>query len=365
MGLVLLSLTFMYTLRGPLRSRIYPAFKNKTIFQPIIRGSELQDTSKRNEQLLQHPKRVNIIIMSFPRSGSSFLGEIFNQHPGVFYLFEPLGPLQKSLTQHSGLEFDFSSPSYQKKAFQFLEDMMNCKFASGIFIRYLVPEVRKRTLALSSPPFCVQNGKSRVCHKLTSQQLETVCKHNYSVFAAKILSPRISISHDEWNKNFLQSCSSNGASKCKIIHLVRDPRAVIESLRSLNFFRQSNEPKRELSWYAEKICHQMEFDVKIGKFVGTLLPDGYKLIRFEDLALNPLSVVSELYNFTGIEMLDTIKEWLHDSTTSRNGGPYSTSRDSKQVVANWRTEMSPGNKKIVESFCGRLLKKLNYTLTGT
>ena len=35
-------------------------------------------------------KRVNVIIVSEPRSGSSFLGQIFNQHPNVFYLFEPL-----------------------------------------------------------------------------------------------------------------------------------------------------------------------------------------------------------------------------------------------------------------------------------
>ena len=35
-------------------------------------------------------KRVNVIIVSEPRSGSSFWGQIFNQHPNVFYLFEPL-----------------------------------------------------------------------------------------------------------------------------------------------------------------------------------------------------------------------------------------------------------------------------------
>ena len=32
-------------------------------------------------------KRVNVIIVSEPRSGSSFLGQIFNQHPNVFYLY--------------------------------------------------------------------------------------------------------------------------------------------------------------------------------------------------------------------------------------------------------------------------------------
>lgn len=367
MGLMFFSLTFMFTFRSPLcGSGIYHAFKmNKTIFKTISPERELQNTSKTNEQSLQYPKRINIIIISSPRSGSSFLGEIFNQHSDVFYLFEPLHTVQKSVTQHSGLEFKFSSSSYQKKAFQLFDDMMNCNFGSGIFIRYLVPGDRERSLVLNSPPFCSKNEKSTVCYKLTSQQLETVCKNNYGVFAAKILTHRLPISNDEWNKKFLQSCSSNGASECKIIHLVRDPRAVVESLRNLNFFRQFNEPEREFSWYVEKICHQIEVDVKIGKFLSTVLPDGYKLIRFEDLALTPLLVVSELYHFTGIEMLDSIKKWLRKATTTQNAGPYSTSRVSKQVVSKWKTNMSPEKVQIVESLCGRLMKKLNYTLTGT
>lgn len=365
MALMFFSLTFMYAFRSPPWSGIYHAFKNKTIFKTISPEHEHQSTSKTNEQSLQYPKRINIIIISFPRSGSSFLGEIFNQHSHVFYLFEPLHTVQKSLTQHSGLEFNFSSPSYQKKAFQFFDDMVNCNFDSGIFIRYLVPGDRERSLVLNSPPFCVKNEKSTVCYKITSQHLKTVCKNNYSVFAAKILTHRLPISHDEWNKNFLQSCSSNGASECKIIHLVRDPRAVVESLRNLNFFRQLNESEREFSWYVEKICHQIEVDVKIGKFLSTVLADGYKLIRFEDLALTPLLVVSELYHFTGIEMLDSIKKWLRKATTSQNADPYSTSRVSKQVGSKWKTNMSPEKVKIVESLCGRLMKKLNYTLTGT
>jgi len=64
-------------------------------------------------------------------------------------------------------------------------------------------------------------------------------------------------------------------------------------------------------------------------------------------------------------MLDSIKKWLRKATTSQNADPYSTSRVSKQVGSKWKTNMSPEKVKIVESLCGRLMKKLNYTLTGT
>ena len=180
------------------------------------------------------------------------------------------------------------------------------------------------------------------------------------MFAAKILTPRILNSRGEWNKN----CSSNGASECKIIHLVRDPRAVVESLKFLAFFRRSHDPRRELSWYVERICHQMEFDVKIGKLLKAFSPDGYKLIRFEDLARNPLRVVNELYKFTGIEMLENINKWLHETTQIRHGNAYSTSRNSQQVVSNWRRKMSSSNVQIVEKYCAKVMGQLNYELTG-
>ena len=37
-----------------------------------------------------------LIVVSTLRSGSSFLGQLFNQNPSVFYFFEPLFPLHDS-----------------------------------------------------------------------------------------------------------------------------------------------------------------------------------------------------------------------------------------------------------------------------
>ena len=40
---------------------------------------------------------VKVILMTYSRSGSSFLGELFNQHPHGFYTFEPLKGLYSAL----------------------------------------------------------------------------------------------------------------------------------------------------------------------------------------------------------------------------------------------------------------------------
>lgn len=40
--------------------------------------------------------RRNVIIVSHGRSGSSITGDIFNHHPDVFYLYEPLQTVQRT-----------------------------------------------------------------------------------------------------------------------------------------------------------------------------------------------------------------------------------------------------------------------------
>ena len=38
-----------------------------------------------------------VVLLTYQRSGSTFLGSLFNQDPGVFYVFEPLDALYTSL----------------------------------------------------------------------------------------------------------------------------------------------------------------------------------------------------------------------------------------------------------------------------
>lgn len=308
---------------------------------------------------IPHATKSKILILSYPRSGSSFLGDIFNHHSGVFYLFEPLITVQRRFSRDSLFEYDFSSSSYQTAANEFLSNVVRCNFERSNFTRYLKEVERNKSLALKSFPFCSQNGS---CKKLTLGELEYVCRNNYSVFAAKVLSPRIPTSSD-WLRTFLQSCRSvNNAIQCRVIHLVRDPRAVAYSLKTVQFFRRKKDQKREFSWFVKKMCRQMEIDLGDVLNLKTLLPNGYRLIRFEDLARSPFSMVSEIYKFVGMEMSDKVKKWLHEATRAGNSrkGAYETIRDPKQVLEKWRKRMSPAEVQVVEDHCAKVMIQLNY-----
>ena len=64
--------------------------------------------------------KTNILIISNARSGSSYLGQIFNHHPQVFYIYEPLITFQVTSVRNSSL--------YEQTALGLLRDIFNCRF---------------------------------------------------------------------------------------------------------------------------------------------------------------------------------------------------------------------------------------------
>ena len=49
--------------------------------------------------------KVKLIILTYMRSGSSFTGDLFNNHPSVFYVFEPLWSTQKYFNKGVPIHF--------------------------------------------------------------------------------------------------------------------------------------------------------------------------------------------------------------------------------------------------------------------
>ena len=60
------------------------------------------------EERENKPRKV-VVIVTFMRSGSTFLGEMFNVHKDTFYMFEPLHPWAATgcskLTQNERMKF--------------------------------------------------------------------------------------------------------------------------------------------------------------------------------------------------------------------------------------------------------------------
>ena len=94
-------------------------------------------------------KQKAIVITTFMRSGSTFLGELFNLHSGVFYQFEPLHndaadlSLDKPKSLNDKLHCRFKNLTLSKKPTS-SQLMVN----NGNFV------FRRKSRRLCEPPFC-------------------------------------------------------------------------------------------------------------------------------------------------------------------------------------------------------------------
>ena len=138
---------------------------------------------------------MNVIIVSEPRSGSSFLGQIFNQHPKVFYLFEPLSAV--TVVTNEDLYLNLPSENYNRLALKLLFQILNCRFRSSIYLDHFNSFHRFSSKALSSFPLCHQGEATHAfaarknCAPLIGTTMEEVCKFQYSFSVAKILLHRV------------------------------------------------------------------------------------------------------------------------------------------------------------------------------
>ena len=304
--------------------------------------------------------RINLIIVAQPRTGSSFLGDAFNQHPDVFYLFEPLHGIVNSPLQH------LKDP----KPMQFLAGMLRCKFSQLTYVKEIENFRRFSSNALSSPPLCTNRkvfGTTRKkCHFLSTRNMEIVCKSNYNVTVMKLLTPRIP--NGAVNSLFPLCNSTN----CSIIYLVRDPRPVVFShikvgMQSWQNFKilGANEtaPRPSIKMYSARFCRQIEANIKTFKNLTGWMKSRYHMLRYEDLAGNPTETLRRLYKMAGLTMVNRTLEWIELHTTGRGNSSksnYSTKRNSKAIVDNWRLEIDPCVVNIIEHTCRSVMQLLGY-----
>ncbi|XP_018419674.1 PREDICTED: carbohydrate sulfotransferase 4-like [Nanorana parkeri] len=225
--------------------------------------------------------------------------------------------------------------------------------------------------ALCSPPSCSgyipAEGFDRLtclyrCKNTTLDKMAEACtKYSHVVMkTVRIL-----------NLSVLLPLFRDPALDLRIIHLVRDPRAVVASRKHfglgiedrivLNGGNQKN--KITVNQAMAKICNAQVAINKLAAAVGLSLRGRYMLIRHEDLALEPVKNAKEVYKFAGLKMSENLKWWIHNITHSEDiqkRGFMTFSRQSSQVVQKWRMTMAFKAVKEIEQVCGDAMENFGY-----
>ncbi|KAL9952178.1 hypothetical protein ACROYT_G039393 [Oculina patagonica] len=311
-------------------------------------------------------EKTNVLIIAHGRSGSSFLGQIFNSHPEVFYIFEPLITFQLTSMRNSTL--------YEHSTMRLLRDIFNCRFKQQTeFLSFMSHiQLHRFSSRVLTSPYCknITNARDNRtfihCKDLDPLITSLSCSlHRHTV--VKVLTHRFPF----LDVNRLEPLFNSGGFKFKIIHLMRDPRAVIASMDRVGWTSNNsaiNTATTNLPLFTtlvQKFCLSMIQSLRFALSAEGKYPDYYRILRYEDLVRSPLNVSQELFDFAGIPMSDEVKKYLVSSTNSRDRShshEYGTLRNNAyKLIDAWRNQFSAEAVRAVESHCWPVLEILRYT----
>ncbi|NWH73027.1 CHST4 sulfotransferase, partial [Piaya cayana] len=317
---------------------------------------------------------VHILILSSWRSGSSFTGQIFSQHPSVFYLMEPAWHVWVRMYQNTAEVLQLAVRDLVRSAF--LCDM-------SVFDIYMSSQKQKSDLfqwetsrALCSPPACDTFSRNDIisartcktmCSKYPFSKVEEACK-TYSHIVIKEVR--------FFDLKVLYPLLTDPSLNLKIIHLVRDPRAVFRSReksefelkRDSNIVVRSQKTTKETEPYSamQVICKS---HVDIYKAGTQLLPssmrDRYLLVRYEDIVRDPLAKAAQMYRFAELHFTPELQKWVHNITHGKGQGTQAfdiESRDALRVSQAWRDALPFEKIQNVQNVCKDAMDLLGYQL---
>ncbi|XP_027884868.1 carbohydrate sulfotransferase 5-like [Xiphophorus couchianus] len=314
--------------------------------------------------------KVHVLLLSSWRSGSSFLGQVFSQHPSVFYLSEPAWHVWTKKPTSGAQAHRIAVRNLLRHLYQCDFSVMGSYLSKKRSVSSVFMWTQSR--ALCSPPACPLTATNeiqcrQICHAQDLKKVEETCRA-YSHLVIK----EVRLFELESLYPLLQDPNLD----LRIVHLVRDPRAVIRSreesakkLRRDNaiILEHRNVPAAEKNYEVmQEICRS---HVRINKRAilkpPPFLKGRYKMIRYEDVARNPLKEMNDIYKFVGLKITRQMEEWIYKVTHGKGKGSQKeafqiTPRNATEVSQAWRTLLQHSKVKRIQDLCKGAMSLLGY-----
>ena len=366
--------TLLYTVRSLIQPRESISAKTALKYQTERSDLKLKPAEKRSSLSLrvstEDNKRWNVIILTHMSSGSTLTGNLFNLHPDVFYLYEPLHNLRRKVYNDEWNPFDDeTNRAYTKDFFDLFRDCLGCGF------------LKNNTLYRSIPPFA--RGKKHFTYwrystpEFTKEAVRDACRGK-KITVAKVMQTRLP--REIGIKELERVCRADPQQfDCLIIHLVRDPRAVISSLLRRKFFAQGPEKtlfysknltseglsllKRNVQLLCSQVTNNLNY---VRDNWATWFQGRYKLVRYEDIAGSAMNAAKVMYDFVGLPMTNSIYQWIAEGRIPTEIEfkikAFMISEDNENRISYWRLVRDPSLVSLVEEACAPLMKGMGYIL---
>jgi keratan sulfate 6-sulfotransferase 1 len=143
-----------------------------------------------------------------------------------------------------------------------------------------------------------------------------------------------------------------------IVHLLRDPRGIMNSRRRGGFLR-----KTDIGVSAKWLCELLQENMYHSQILQSQFPGRITTILYEDIAEYPFTISSNLYRNLNLEYSDTFDKWIVNHTSAGNTSYmyYGTVRsNSKETSQSWRKKMKFQDVQAIQNVCNDVIKRLGF-----
>ena len=185
------------------------------------------------------------------------------------------------------------------------------------------------------------------------------CKHSYYSTVVKELTERLP--GKSLSRVIPLLIDPTVGADIRLLHVVRDPRASINSRIKLKWFPDYDSPYFERK--VQSFCNVIVKNIELGEAIDDSLKNRYKLVLYRDIAARPFDTAREIFKFARLNMSEKTLDWITNMTVPNKteakkelNRPYSLVRDSEANIDKWRGESSPKRTRIIERICRPLLE---------
>ncbi|KAK3104655.1 hypothetical protein FSP39_007264, partial [Pinctada imbricata] len=313
-----------------------------------------------------------ILILAYMRTGSTFVGELLKRGAKeIHYTFEPFWGVygrafrnKKDVCHRNDtcLAPDGELQSTEKM-FEILRHILNCKLSllpyevlKGFITFEFSTGYSKKCLVAFSEKFMLRgSNESTKRRKSCVEYWEQLCRNSD---AQIIKSIRLSTDFaDDVIRAF---------PRLKIVHLVRDPRAIINSRIKIKEIDIQKEDKRS---YFKNLCNSMYHDIRtVMRMTGRR--KNIIQLSFEELTKNTMRGAKRFLKRVGLNYTMETEYWLkkysvqNGKTRRKHKESYVVKKtDSKEIAHAWKSQLSSELIGEINSECGHLInlmKKSEY-----
>ena len=307
-------------------------------------------------------KRKKILLLSSPRTGSTFLTELIAAFPGVFVHFNPF-ELKKRHFDYKD-EADETKAAYEAvdRAAMCHSDQDHFDLQRERFVDLLKRNPRYRSLCTAGSPQA-PNAPTYIDDRCLEADFGNQVCSLFPITLVKSTSLKTGLA-----MNLLDLDTD-----LSLILLHRDPRGVLNSQTRL---------LKEPTWQKKNnlikaFCRREDEDVLQASALAKLFPSRVHLIRYEDLTMDTEAEVKALFRFLGLPLTISVKSYVQSHTLPyRNPAevipppgqdpnqddedPFSTMRRTYENTFRWEQQIDPDLLEKVEKECKDSMKILGY-----